>query len=116
MVILWPKHLLNITLRARPLKGLTAEWQTRYTGKRFAGGAPAVPPQMAQKKPEYQPMTYLGGYTIHNLRLSYETGAIHGVDTKFLLAIENITNKKTWERLDYPAPGTVLYGGVQFEF
>ena len=111
-----PKHLLNITLRTRPFKGLTAEWQTRYTGRRFAGGAPAVPPQMTKKKPEYQPMTHLGGYTIHNLRLSYETGRLHGLDTKFLLAIENITNKKTWERLDYPTPGTVVYGGIQLEF
>ncbi len=111
-----PKHLLNVTLRARPLNGITCEWQTRYTGRRFAGGAPGVPPQMAENNPDYQPMTYLGGYTIHNLRLSYETDAIRGLNTGFLLAIENITNKKTWERLDYPAPGTVVYGGIQIEF
>lgn len=111
-----PRNLLNVTLRARPFKGFTAEWQTRYTGRRFAGGAPGVPPQMAGKKPEYQPMTYLKSYTIHNLRLSYETNAIHRLDTKFLLAIENITNKRTWERLDYPIPATTVYGGVQVEF
>ncbi len=111
-----PKHLFNLTFRAKPFKGFTAEWQSRYTGKRFAGGAPAVPPQMTAVKTEYQPMTYLGGYTVHNLRLSYKTGFIHGVDTKFLFAIENISNVKVWERLDYPNPGTVVYGGVQFEF
>ncbi len=111
-----PTHLFNLTFRAGPFRGFTAEWQTRYIGKRFAGGAPAVPPQVTDTKPEYEPMTYLGGYTTHNLRLGYALDMIHGVSTKFLLAIENITNVKNWERLDYPNPGTVVYGGVQFEF
>jgi len=111
-----PSHLFNLILRAGPFRGFTAEWQTRYTGKRFAGGAPAVPPQVADTTPAYEPMTYLGAYTTHNLRLGYETDLISGVATKFLLAIENITNVKNWERIDYPNPGTVIYGGVQFEF
>ena len=75
-----------------------------------------MPPQVADTTPAYEPMTYLGAYTTHNLRLGYETDLISGVATKFLLAIENITNVKNWERIDYPNPGTVIYGGVQFEF
>ena len=111
-----PKHLLNLTLRAKPFKGITSEWQINSVGERFAGGAPGVPPQMAAQNSEYEPMPHLGGYTIHNLRISYDTSFIKGVDTKFTMAVENIFNKKTWERLDYPTPGTLFYGGLEFVF
>lgn len=111
-----PKHLLNLTLRAKPFNGLTSEWQINSVDERFAGGAPGVPPQMAAQNSEYEPMPHLGGYTIHNLRISYDTPFIKGVDTKFTMAVENIFNKKTWERLDYPTPGTLFYGGVEFVF
>ena len=111
-----PKHLFNFTLRAKPFNGLTSEWQINSVGERFAGGAPGVPPQMAAQNSEYEPMPHLGGYTIHNLRISYDTSFIKGIDTRFTLAVENIFNKKTWERLDYPTPGTLFYGGVEFIF
>lgn len=111
-----PKHLLNFTFRAKPFNGLTSEWQINSVDERFAGGAPGVPPQMAAQNFEYEPMPRLGGYTIHNLRISYDTAFIKKVDTRFTLAVENIFNKKTWERLDYPTPGTLFYGGVEFVF
>jgi outer membrane receptor protein involved in Fe transport len=110
-----PDHILNLTLRSRPLDGLLLEWQSQFVSSRFAGGAPAVPPQAAKANPQYQPMYDLGSYWLHNVRASYTT-KLGPTETTFSLAVENIFNEKDYIRLDYPLPGTLVYGGVSFTF
>lgn len=110
-----PEHILNLTLRSRPLDGLVLEWQSRFVSSRFAGGAPAMPPQAITTNPDYEPMYELGSYWLHNVRASY-TVKLSGTETTFSLAVDNIFDETDYIRLDYPLPGTLVYGGVSFSF
>ena len=110
-----PEHLLNLTLRSRPLEGLLLEWQSQFVSSRFAGGAPAVPPQVAAMNSKYEPMYDLDPYWLHNVRGSY-TMSFPKTDVTFSLAVENLFNEECYVRLDYPLPGTLVYGGVSFTF
>lgn len=110
-----PDHVLNLTLRSRPLKPLLLEWQSQFVSSRFAGGAPGVPPQVAATTPKYEPMYELDPYWLHNIRASY-TVRCQKTDVTFSAAVENIFNEECYIRLDYPLPGTLYYGGVSLAF
>ena len=110
-----PDQVLNLTLRSRPLDDLLIEWQTQFISSRFAGGAPGVPPQVASANPKYEPMYELDPYWLHNIRASY-TVHMGGTDVTFSAAVENIFDEDCYVRLDYPLPGTLIYGGVKFAF
>ncbi len=110
-----PDHILNLTLRSRPVTAFSLEWQSRFVSGRFAGGAPGVPPQAAAANPQYNPMYELDAYWLHNLRASY-TIQLAKTDVTFCAAVENIFNEECYIRLDYPLPGTLIYGGVKFTF
>ena len=110
-----PDHILNLTLRSRPLDGLLLEWQSQFVSSRFAGGAPAVPPQVADANPSYEPMYDLDSYWLHNVRASYTT-KLGPTETTFSFAVENLFDNTDYIRLDYPLPGRLFYGGVSFAF
>ncbi len=111
-----PEHTLNIFVRSRPLEGFTAEWQVHFVSGRFAGGAPGVPPQMADRQPKFEPITELDAYDIHSIRLSYEPGTWKGLHPRFSFAVENLFDRRDFIRLDYPLPGRLFYGGIEMTF
>ena len=108
-----PEHVLNVFIRTRPFKGFMAEWQVNFVSGRFAGGAPGVPPQVSDVKPQFQPIMELGPYDIESIHLSYSPGPWRGVSPRFSFAVENLFDRQDYIRLDYPLPGRLFYGGIE---
>ncbi len=101
------KHVLVMKIRIRPFYGFLAEWQTNFVSRRFAGGA--APRSFTVKKE-------LSGYSISSLRLSYSPKISFRFKPTFSLAVENIFQRRVWERVDYYTLPTCVYTSIRISF